>query len=575
MAIKEPAACSHSLMAVAVYHSLPLQLSVYLPITMKLITQLLSTLKKVPKALFFYVGLSLLLMGPGLKPGFLFLLDMPWPPSIQLSDYTANGLQPHLPITVLIWLIQLVTPNWLVQKLLLITIFTAGGFGMHKLFSRFTTKTANFAYLAGLLFVLNPFVAERLLAGQWLVLAGYAFAPYILLLIERVVTKPSNASWLRFMVAYAILPIVSVHWWYMLSPILAAILIVRFKPGLSFFKKHIIGSLQSLGLFLALNSVWMYSLWARQDKTVQGSDFEAFITQGDPTYGVALNVVALYGFWSDRFSLPKHFFDGWLILSLILVAVSIVGIYSISKAQKSKQLIMRVLAVAVFPALFLAIGYGTGITQPTTEFFANYLPGFKGMRDTAKFIGIIGLFYALFVPMGLQLIATKLKLPNKNTLFIASALVIIAMQGMFWGHRGQILANNYPSGWYSVNTLLEDAKEPKKALILPWQGYITANFANDHFIANPARLFFSIDTEQGSSAGNRLLEREQSALDMLIAAYPRDDQALQDEWLNNLSADHGISHVVLLKTGNWQFYNDLLDQPFTYDDADISLITIE
>src|SRR6266576_3686110 len=81
-----------------------------------------------------------------------------------------------------------VLPADLVQKLLLLSIFTLACSGAAALLSR----EPWFARLAaGVFYTWNPFVAERLIIGQWALLLGYAGLPWAL----RAVTTGTVASW--------------------------------------------------------------------------------------------------------------------------------------------------------------------------------------------------------------------------------------------------------------------------------------------------------------------------------------------------------------------------------------------
>ena len=70
-----------------------------------------------------------------------------------------------------------VLPGTLVQRLLLVGAFMAGGIGA----GRFVAARGTAARFAAITLMLwNPWVYERLLMGQWAILAGYLLAGLVL-----------------------------------------------------------------------------------------------------------------------------------------------------------------------------------------------------------------------------------------------------------------------------------------------------------------------------------------------------------------------------------------------------------
>src|SRR6516225_2732249 len=105
------------------------------------------------------LGLGLLALGPGLRRGFLLSYDMVVVPRQPFTPALA-GLAGDL-----------------VQKLLLLSIFMLACSGAAALLAR----EPWFARLAaGVFYAWNPFVAERLIIGQWALLLGYAGLPWVL-----------------------------------------------------------------------------------------------------------------------------------------------------------------------------------------------------------------------------------------------------------------------------------------------------------------------------------------------------------------------------------------------------------
>src|SRR5689334_14680446 len=135
--------------------------------------------------------LGLLALGPGLRRGFLLSYDMvfvPRQPFTAALAGPAGGPPRAVPSDAVVAAVSRVLPADLVQKLLLLLIFVLACSGAAALLAR----EPWFARLAaGVFYAWNPFVAERLIIGQWALLLGYAGLPWA---VRAVATGPVT-SW--------------------------------------------------------------------------------------------------------------------------------------------------------------------------------------------------------------------------------------------------------------------------------------------------------------------------------------------------------------------------------------------
>ncbi len=126
------------------------------------------------------LGLGVLALGPGLQRGFLLSYDMVLVPREPFSAAMAglNGGPPRaVPSDAVLAVASRVLPADLVQKLVLLAIFVLACSGAAALLrgEHWLARLAAGAYYAW-----NPFVAERLIIGQWALLLGYAGLPWVL-----------------------------------------------------------------------------------------------------------------------------------------------------------------------------------------------------------------------------------------------------------------------------------------------------------------------------------------------------------------------------------------------------------
>src|ERR1017187_2616193 len=150
----------------------------------------LSCLRQIGPAAIVGLLLGMLALGPGLKRGFLLSYDMV---SVPRQPFTATifGLTGTLPRAVPSDAVAAAAaralPADIVQKLLLLSIFVLACSGMAALLA----GEHWLARLAGAVFYAwNPFVAERLIIGQWALLLGYGALPWVLCTLVR--TAPTR-----------------------------------------------------------------------------------------------------------------------------------------------------------------------------------------------------------------------------------------------------------------------------------------------------------------------------------------------------------------------------------------------
>lgn len=524
----------------------------------------------------FFTLIGMLILGPALRYGFIFLLDMPWPQHFQLSDFTAGNAS-LLPISVILTVLNKIIPAWVLQKILLVGIITMAGFSMYRMHRHLRVPRSR-RYAAGLLYACNPFVLERLAGGQWLLLWGYAMVPFFVSRLLMFAKDPIRRNAVRLGLLYALYPVVSVHWWYMLTlftaPLAIHWLYIRLRQK-STNKKALLGYVASTCAAVALiNYRWIVDVVQGVSKvtTISTADFRVFATAGEGMFGAVGNVISLYGFWQRLYVMPSdHGLVAWT-LPLLLLALTVAG---------ASRMYERHGRVALYPfallplVMILAAGFGSPVTMPLTSIFVRIIPGYAGLRDTAKLVGLIAFIYALYLPAGLAQLQAELKkiwslLGNRR--FVSGsfmAIFTVVMLSGLWGLGSQLRAYPYPHGWAEAETYLQ-VQGAKKIVVLPWRGYINLRFANDTFAANPARLYFTPEVIQSRSVNNLILDTAQQDTEYDALAT----ELLRGSAQAALGAyqQKGIEFVVLLKTADWQNYSYRLhDKTPVYENDDIAV----
>ena len=424
------------------------------------------------------------------------------------------------------------------------------------------------AVFSGVLYLLNPWVYERFLSGQWLVLLGYTLFPLCVLLYTNALESLRPRDWLKWLLFFAVYPIASIHFAYMAAFFLLALTVTHFVLTPDLFKKISIlkiakWALASVVVLTLVNSFWLATFFQPHATfvAISQTDFVAYQTETDPTLGIWGNVLALYGFWNTDFALPKDTLPYWFTLSAVILALGAVGGYI---SLKKRELLGSTLVWTFLPLLFLAVGFASPWSRPVTLFLYHYLPGFKGLRETDKITGLLAFAYAFLAPFGARRVAQLLAehtllLPaayTKKIVFaIFFAVPFLIVHSMFNGFAGQVLPADYPQSWYQANEMLQTnaTHEKEKVLFLPWWGYLRFPFAHNVLVGNPASQFFDAHMVAGTRYENiHMPGGHDSELDTEIARALAGTES-PDAFAAYLQTNH-FTHVLLAKEQDTPLY---------------------
>lgn len=512
----------------------------------------------------FFSLIVALIVAPLFAPGYVFFLDMVWGPGMTLDDSLRNGIGSGLPLFAFHRFLALIIPNDILQKLILFGILLLPGLSMYHLAKRFLP--ASYAIGSGLFFFMNPFVHDRFLAGQWIVLLGYGFLPIVVGAFLSFLERSDGKRWLIFSFLFALFPFISIHFAALSAPIIATIGLVHIAKHslwrtlvsrVSFFR-----AIPFCALFLSLHSFWLFGFFAPEKPfAVFGiSDFETFRTTARATGTVWGDAFALSGFWDDDFMTTRDLIPGWRFVSILVIFFSTIGAIVLAGEKRTLAIALSIL---LLPTLFLAIGFGSVLTKPATEWSFEHLPLFRGFRDTAKFLGILAFAYALFLPAGIRAVWIRLahRFPSLPENARAVPLAVLFVTPLFlsgtilFGSAGQIDSHRYPKDWYRAEAILRKNSEAT-ALFLPWKGYLVLDFADDAFVANPGNAFFTTPLITSRNTGNRKLSASgKSEWDTFVLDLLK-DSATRERAIREMKK-RGVSHLILAKTDAWRPYRTL------------------
>lgn len=437
-----------------------------------------------------YGAMSLLVMLPLLLPGFILTLDMVFVPQPPLPSDLRSSYLFHAALHVLSFVIP---ADWL-QKIMLLAILLFAGVGAHKLAAVVVPKSYSWAaYFAGILFMVNPFVYSRFMAGQFAVLLGYALLPFFMRYLLRFMAMPGVKTGLVVAAWAVLISVVSLHSIGLMAVVGGLVLpmaIWHYRKQSAHLKKILLFAALSFAAFLVASSYWLIPLLQGSGSTAAAinhfnqTDRQAFATTGGSALGAIGNIIRLQGFWAEEttlFVLPQQQVPVWGLIAIILLALVVIGLIV---SWRKHRFVIGVLAACGLVAIVIASGALAEVLQ--------ILPFFAGYREPHKFVGLLALLYAVAGAVGLAWVAHKTAAKPTLAQGLSAVLLLLPIMltpTMLWGFSGQLKAVNYPDDWYGINETLQQEPPGGDVLFLPWHQYMAFQFAG-RLIENPAPKFF-------------------------------------------------------------------------------------
>ncbi len=265
------------------------------------------------------VGLGLLALGPGLRRGFLLSYDMvvvPRQPFTAAMFGLAGGPPRAVPSDAVLAAASRIVPADVVQKLVLLSIFALACAGAAALLER----EPWFARLAaGVFYAWNPFVAERLLIGQWALLLGYAGLPWAL----RAVIIGPVASWRGAgRLGLALLPAAVGGFAAMAISALVVVPAAVLAPG-GPARRRLSSAAAALAVLAVASLPWLIPS-ALRPVYADPAGIAAFAARADTPFGSFGSLLMLGGVWNAQ-AVPAGYGGAWSAIWLALVLAAAAG----------------------------------------------------------------------------------------------------------------------------------------------------------------------------------------------------------------------------------------------------------
>jgi hypothetical protein len=370
-----------------------------------------------------------------------------------------------------------VLPADLVQKPLLLSIFVLACSGAAALLAR---EPWYGRLAAGVFYAWNPFVAERLIIGQWALLLGYAGLPWVL----RAVTTGPVTSWRGAgRLGLALLPAIAGGFAAMTISalvVLPAAILARPAGTTQRVGQRVRAGATAVGVLAVGSLPWLIPSLLRP-VYADPAGVAAFAARADTPFGSIGSLLMLGGMWNAQ-AVPAGYGGWWSVFWLALVLAAAAGYVAFGVRQHR----WPGLGIAAVAGLVIASLAVTAPGRDLLRALGSFWPGFAVLRDGQQFIAPLALAEAL----GAGLLASWAARPrtspaasedggartaaNRAGLAIALALLlapVLLLPGLAWGAAGLLRPVWYPPDWLNAARLIDGSRATGKVLLLPWTAY--------------------------------------------------------------------------------------------------------
>ncbi|GAA3232356.1 hypothetical protein GCM10010468_64070 [Actinocorallia longicatena] len=422
------------------------------------------------------LGLGALMLGPALRPGYVLSYDMVFVPHPAITDPMfgrTGGFPRQVPSDAFAALLSAIPWS---QQLILLSIFAIAATGAARLVPDVTLARIAAAVVA----VWNPYVAERLLLGQWALLLGYAGLPWVLGAIVRRAPLPRLA--LAFVPA-AIGGFAAMN----LTALVAAGALIAVRGR---------GLVRTAAVLTVLALPWLVPALRASGTATDPAGVGVFAARPDTPLSTLGSLLSLGGIWNTEAVPPGYsaLLPALLRLGLCLTALTALAVQRTPTARGALYAGTAGLALAC-----------VGISAPGRSALGwaiSHWAGFGVLRDGQLFIGALALGAAL----GAGHLAAGW--PRRAWYVIIAPVALLPM--LAWGVFGQLGSVGYPRDWLAAQKLINADPAPGKALSLPWGAYRRPDWNDGRAVINPIPRMLSrrVVWNDGLQVGRVELARE-------------------------------------------------------------------
>lgn len=401
------------------------------------------------------LGLTLLILAPLLRPGYLLVRDAVSTPRSYLTE-SALGLGEAAPRAVpqdfAVALASRMFDGGSVVKALLFAGLWLAGCGA----ARLVAETLPEAGLPGQLVAItvaiwNPYVAERLLQGHWSLLVGYGCLPWVAVWMLRLRSGASGLWGLVFFLALAGLTPTGL--------ILAAVVALVCVAGPGCGPPRWWCAVSTVAIAATAALPWLMAL-ALSSGSARGEALgaTAFAARAEPGLGTLGSLAGLGGIWNAEAVPGSRRTAFALVATAVFVGVLAAGWSAVRDLPAVRPLLILAGSTVLLFAL-LATGPGLVLLRWATD----VAPGLGMLRDGQKWVALALPGY-LLAGAG-AVLRLRDRLPPARAALVCCLALILVLPDLAWGVAGRVAPVHYPPGWATVAAKIN--ADPRPVAVLP------------------------------------------------------------------------------------------------------------
>ncbi len=373
------------------------------------------------------------------------------------------------------------------------------------------------------LYLWNPYVAERLVLGSWVLLLGYASLPWVLDAARRI-RRAEPGGWPRLVLPMALAALAPTG-----GLLAAAVAVAVVGPGAR-------RRLAAAATAAVLNAPWWVPALLQADAA--GSDdagVAAFAARAESWAGALGSLLGLGGVWNAAVVPASRGTVVAPLLTAVVLGLAAAGLRPLARSWGGG--VFRPVAALAAAGLLLAVA---GSWPPTADLLAaavRTVPGAGLLRDGQKWVALLALPLAPAAALGAARYAERLAAPaaRRAAAVAALALPLAVLPDLAWGAFGRLEPVDYPPDWAAVRTLLQREPRGGDVVALPYAAFRAFEWNGGRTALDPAPRWLprTVVTDDRLAVGPALVSGEDPRAGAVGAALrpgavPETDRLLRE-----------------------------------------------
>ncbi|MEU8423432.1 hypothetical protein AB0C15_21405 [Micromonospora sp. NPDC048835] len=430
-------------------------------------------------------AVTVVVLAPLATPGYALLYDMVFVPRQPLTwDLVAPAqtLPRAVPMDALVSLVTQVVPGWLVQRLALAGAILLAAVGAGRLVPTDRRAVRLFAAVA---YAWTPYLAERLLIGQWGLLLAYAALPW---LVRATLDLRAGRAGALARVVLAAAPAAITPTGGVIA--LGTVLVLtsdRMRAPRSMLvsqRMHPHRSRQALAAVGVLNAPWVVAaLVTGAGGSSDPAGVAAFAARSENWAGPLVALAGTGGIWSAQATPASRAAPLVPVATVVLLILAGVGA-GLLRRRLTPGGAARLAVLAGVGCLLAALGVLPG-GDTALRWAVVHLPGAGLLRDGQKFLAPYALLLVVCAALGAERLVARIDREVAGVVLVGLLLMPVAvLPDLAFGGAGRLRPVSYPAEWQRVAEYIEE--DPGEILALPLSAYRAYPWNPGRVVLDPA-----------------------------------------------------------------------------------------